>query len=68
VLRLLVEAAAGRTLLLSTHQLAPVLPHFPRLVGLRQGRLLFDKPREAVTPADLAGLYQAEAPAAEPGL
>jgi phosphonate transport system ATP-binding protein len=66
VLRLLVEAAAGRTLLLSTHQLAPVLPHFPRLVGLRQGRLLFDKPREAVTPADLARLYQAEAPAPEP--
>ncbi len=60
VVRLLVEAARGRTLLLSTHQLQPVLPHFPRIVGLRGGRLLFDKPREAVTPDDLARLYQPE--------
>lgn len=60
VVRLLVEAARGRTLLLSTHQLEPVLPHFPRIVGLRAGRLLFDRPREAVTPDDLARLYQPE--------
>jgi phosphonate transport system ATP-binding protein len=60
VVRLLVEAAAGRTLLLSTHQLEPVFPHFPRVVGLRAGRVLFDKAREAVTPGDLARLYQPE--------
>ncbi|HET9553611.1 MAG TPA: LysR substrate-binding domain-containing protein [Anaeromyxobacteraceae bacterium] len=60
VVRLLVEASAGRTLLLSTHQLEPVFPHFPRVVGLRAGRVLFDKPREAVTPGDLARLYQPE--------
>jgi phosphonate transport system ATP-binding protein len=60
VVALLVAAAEGRALLLSTHQLEPVLPHFPRLVGLRGGRLLFDKRREEVTSADLALLYQPE--------
>ncbi len=60
VLGLLVEVTRGRTLVLSTHQLEPVLPHFPRILGLRGGRLLFDKPREAVTAQDLALLYQPE--------
>jgi len=60
VLELLVEAARGRALLLSTHQLEPVLPHFPRVVGLRGGRVLFDAPRESVTAEDLARLYQPE--------
>ncbi len=60
VLALLVRAAQGRALLLSTHQLAPVLPFFPRVVGLRAGRILFDKRREEVTPHDLALLYQPE--------
>jgi len=66
VVRLLVEAAQGRTLVLSTHQLEPVLPHFPRIVGLRGGRLLFDKPREEVTPDDLARLYQPEEATSSP--
>jgi len=66
VVRLLVEAARGRTLLLSTHQLEPVLPHFPRVVGLRGGRLLFDKPRDDVTARDLALLYQPEEATASP--
>ena len=61
VVALLVEAARGRALLLSTHQLEPVLPHFPRVVGLRGGRVLFDKRREDVTAEDLALLYQPEA-------
>jgi len=60
VVALLAEAARGRALLLCTHQLEPVLPHFPRLVGLRGGRLLFDKARDDVTPEDLAALYQPE--------
>jgi len=66
VVRLLVEAARGRTLVLSTHQLEVVLPHFPRIVGLRAGRLLFDKPRQAVTPDELARLYQPEEATASP--
>jgi phosphonate transport system ATP-binding protein len=59
-LALLLDAARGRTLVLSTHQLEPVLPHFPRLVGVRGGRLLFDRRREDVTPEDLAELYRPE--------
>jgi phosphonate transport system ATP-binding protein len=58
VLALLLEAARGRTLLLSTHQLDPVLPHFDRFLGLREGRLVFDLPREGVTPERLAALYR----------
>jgi DNA-binding transcriptional LysR family regulator len=45
----------------STHQLEPVLPHFPRVVGLRGGTILFDKARADVAPDDLARLYQPEA-------
>jgi phosphonate transport system ATP-binding protein len=66
VVSLLVEAARGRTLLLTTHHLEPVLPHFPRLVGLRAGRILFDRRREDVTREDLALLYQAEAATRSP--
>ena len=61
VVSLLTEAARGRALLLSTHQLEPVLPHFPRVVGLRGGQVLFDKRREDVGAEDLARLYQPEA-------
>jgi len=61
VVALLVEAARDRPLILSTHQLEPVLPHFPRLVGLRGGRLVFDKRREEVSAEDVALLYQPEA-------
>jgi len=66
VVALLVEAARGRALVLSTHQLAPVLPHFPRLVGLRAGKILFDRPREQVSRHDLALLYQPEAATRSP--
>ena len=68
IIGLLVRVAEGRTLLLSTHQLEPALPHFPRVVGLRAGRVVFDKPRESVSPEDLALLYQPEGatPSPEP--
>jgi phosphonate transport system ATP-binding protein len=58
MLRLLLDAAEGRTLVLSTHLLEPVLPFFPRVVGLRDGEVLFDLPREQVGPLELARLYQ----------
>lgn len=66
VAELLVQAARGRALVLSTHQLEPVLAHFGRIVGLRAGRVLFDRAREAVTPADLALLYQPDAATRSP--
>jgi phosphonate transport system ATP-binding protein len=57
VLRLLLAAAEGRTLVVSTHLLEPVLPAFPRIVGLRAGEVLFDLPRERVGAIELARLY-----------
>jgi phosphonate transport system ATP-binding protein len=58
VLKLLLAAAEGRTLVVSTHLLDPVLPLFPRVVGLRGGEVLFDLPRDRVDAAALARLYQ----------
>lgn len=55
---LLQEAAArGVTLVASLHQVEVALAHFPRILGLRGGRLQFDLPAAAVTPAHLAALY-----------
>lgn len=63
----------GATLLVSLHSVELALAHFPRLIGLREGRIAFDLPREAVTPALLGALYAGEsthspapAPAANP--
>ncbi|HEU4386061.1 MAG TPA: LysR substrate-binding domain-containing protein [Anaeromyxobacteraceae bacterium] len=66
IVELLVRAARGRALVLSTHQLDPVLPHFPRVVGLRGGRVLFDRRREDLTAEDLGHLYRVEAASASP--
>jgi phosphonate transport system ATP-binding protein len=67
VLRLLLTAAEGRTLVVSTHLLEPVLPFFPRVVGLRDGKVLFDLPREQVLGAELAALYRSAAAATSGG-
>lgn len=68
IVELLLRAARGRALVLSTHQLEPVLPHFPRVVGLRAGRIVFDRRREDLTAEDLGRLYQpvAASPSPEP--
>ena len=47
----------GSTLIASLHAVDLALGHFPRIIGLRDGRVLFDKPSQAVTPADLEALY-----------
>lgn len=47
----------GVTLVASLHQVDAALAHFPRIVGLREGRLAFDLPAAEVTPARLAALY-----------
>ncbi len=52
------EARARQVTLVATlHQVELALEHFPRIVGLRNGRLAFDLPAAAVTPAQLAQLY-----------
>jgi len=63
VVELLVAAARGRTLVVATHVLEPVLPRFARVVGLREGRIAFDRPREQVGAEDLARLYGPDAAA-----
>jgi len=69
VLRVLVDysAAAGATFVASLHAVDLALRWFPRLVGVRDGRVMFDLPSADVTPARLAALYAGDsAPAAEP--
>lgn len=47
----------GVTLIASLHQVELALAQFPRIVGLREGRLQFDLPAEQVSPELLAKLY-----------
>jgi phosphonate transport system ATP-binding protein len=51
-------AARDATLVCSLHQVELARAHFPRIVGLRDGRVLFDAKREAVTDAMIAALYR----------
>ncbi|WGG48657.1 phosphonate ABC transporter ATP-binding protein [Rugamonas sp. DEMB1] len=57
-------AARGATLICSLHQVDLALSHFPRIVALRDGRIVFDLPRAQVSDAMVAQLYQGEQPAA----
>lgn len=55
------EATTRRaTLVCSLHQVDMARAYFPRLVGLRDGRIVFDAPREAVSDAMIAALYANE--------
>ena len=50
--------ARGVTLVASLHQVDMALAHFSRVVGLREGRVLFDLPAALVTAEHLARLYK----------
>lgn len=56
----LVSLAAERriTLVATLHDVEMALSHFPRIIGLREGRLAFDLPSAQVTPQRLARLYE----------
>lgn len=62
----------GATLVCSLHQVDLALANFPRIVGLRGGRIMFDARREDVTDAMVTALYLKSdsisdpSPAAEP--
>lgn len=56
----------GVTLVASLHAVELALRHFPRIVGIRQGRVLFDLPAAAVDQARLRALYDAQPGAAPP--
>ena len=58
--------SAGATLVASLHAVDLALKWFPRVVGLRAGRLVFDRPAGEVSEAMLRSLYAAEASAAPP--
>jgi phosphonate transport system ATP-binding protein len=53
----------GRTVVVSTHRIEPLLPHVTRVVGLRGGTVVFDKPASALTVDDLSRLYESNAAA-----
>ena len=54
-------AARNATLICSLHQVEMARAHFARIVGLRDGAIVFDLPREQVSDAMIAALYQNEA-------
>lgn len=59
-LQVLQQEASKRqaTLLCSLHQVDLARAHFPRLIGLRDGCILFDAPRAAVSDAMVEALYR----------
>lgn len=50
-------SACGATLVATLHQVDMALAHFPRIVGLRDGRVCFDCAAAQVSPAMLQTLY-----------
>jgi phosphonate transport system ATP-binding protein len=54
-------AARNATLICSLHQVEFARANFARIVGLRDGRVVFDAAREDVSDAMIAALYQNEA-------
>jgi phosphonate transport system ATP-binding protein len=67
VLRELVDysGAAGATFIASLHAVDLALRWFPRIVGVRGGRVMFDLPAAEVTPERLRALYAADDGGAE---
>lgn len=53
-------AERGMTLLASLHAVDLALAHFPRVIGIRDGRITFDLPASEVQPAQLEALYTNE--------
>jgi phosphonate transport system ATP-binding protein len=61
------EAAERQaTLICTLHQVDLALAHFPRIVALKNGRVVFDLPRAQVTQDMITELYQGEHPPALP--
>jgi phosphonate transport system ATP-binding protein len=51
----------GLTVLISLHQVEYALAYCPRTIALQAGRIVYDGPSKALTPAVLASIYGAEA-------
>ena len=54
------ERGDGATLVASLHAVDLALQWFPRIVGMRDGEVVFDRPTAAVTTAMLHELYATE--------
>lgn len=67
---LLVDLARreGLTLCMSLHNLELAREYLPRLVGLRQGQLVFDRPTSELEDGDFRSLYDLETTPPPPGL
>lgn len=50
----------GTTIIVSLHQVEYALKYCPRTIALRAGKVVYDGPSEALTPAFLGELYGAE--------
>ena len=57
IMGLLCEVGVGRTLVVSLHDVDLAKAYCDRIIGLRQGQLLFDLPSEAVSDRHLNELY-----------
>ncbi|WP_445937093.1 phosphonate ABC transporter ATP-binding protein [Pseudomonas sp.] len=53
-------ATQGVTLVASLHAVELALAHFPRIIGLRDGQVFFDRPAAGVDKAQLDALYANE--------
>jgi len=58
--------ANGVTLVASLHAVDLALAHFPRVIGIREGEVVFDSPAEQVTEQMLDALYANEQLASRP--
>ncbi|MEM9464075.1 MAG: ATP-binding cassette domain-containing protein [Actinomycetota bacterium] len=53
-------AADDRSLLVSLHAFELAVEYFDRVIGLRAGRVIFDRPADRVDPRDATALYRIE--------
>jgi phosphonate transport system ATP-binding protein len=60
------NASDGISVVVSLHQVGYALRHCPRIVALKDGKLVFDGPREALTRERLVDIYGPEIEAALP--
>jgi phosphonate transport system ATP-binding protein len=59
---LLIAVSAGRTMIAMLHDVGLALERFPRVIGLRDGRIHFDRPSAEVSPGLLQELYARDPP------
>lgn len=57
-----IAATGGRSLLVSLHAFDLALEYFDRVIGLRAGRVVFDRPPAGISADDAEALYRIEAP------